>query len=92
MDPRARYPVAELRMGPEAVLALYTDGMVERPGSDIDDGISALRSALAKAGMPVARPGGRSLASLADRLAATARHAVDRPDDIALLLARRITR
>ncbi|WSQ07166.1 SpoIIE family protein phosphatase [Streptomyces sp. NBC_01231] len=92
VDPRAGYPVADLRMEPDAVLALYTDGMVERPGSDIDDGISALRSALAKAGMPAGRPGGRSLAGLADRLTATARHAVDRPDDIALLLARRITR
>ncbi|MEV2212308.1 SpoIIE family protein phosphatase [Streptomyces sp. NPDC050997] len=92
VDPRARYPVTELRMEPDAVLALYTDGLVERPGGDIDDGISDLRVALAKVGAPVTRPGGRSLAGLADRLTATARQAVDRPDDIALLLARRITR
>ncbi|MGW0331448.1 SpoIIE family protein phosphatase [Streptomyces sp. NPDC003011] len=91
VDPRARYPVTELRMDIGAVLALYTDGLVERPGGDIDDGISALRVALAKAGAPAARPGGRSLAALADRLTATARHAADRPDDIALLLAARRT-
>ncbi|MFE1834594.1 SpoIIE family protein phosphatase [Streptomyces sviceus] len=87
--PRARYPVTELRMEPGAILALYTDGLVERPGSDIDQGITALRVALAKAGAPAARPGGRSLAGVADRLTATARHAQDRPDDIALLLATR---
>ncbi|MCX4854623.1 SpoIIE family protein phosphatase [Streptomyces canus] len=89
--PKARYPVAELRMEPGAILALYTDGLVERPGSDIDEGITALRVALAKAGAPAARPGGRFLAGVADRLTATARHALDRPDDIALLLATRRT-
>lgn len=89
VDPRARYPVAELQMEPGAILALYTDGLVERPGGDIDEGITALRVALAKAGAPAARPGGRSLAGVADRLTAIARHALDRPDDIALLLATR---
>lgn len=89
VDPHAQYPVAELRLEPDAILALYTDGLVERPGVDIDDGIAALRVALAKSGAPAARPGGRSLAGVADRLTATARHAADRPDDIALLLAAR---
>ncbi|WP_435612317.1 SpoIIE family protein phosphatase [Streptomyces sp. bgisy159] len=85
VDPRAHYPVAELRLAPGAILALYTDGLVERPGADIDDGITALRRALAKVGDLDARP----LAEVADRLTATARQAVDRPDDIALLLATR---
>ncbi|MGI5380355.1 SpoIIE family protein phosphatase [Streptomyces sp. CA-251387] len=89
VDPQARYPVAELRMEPGSVLALYTDGLVERPGTDIDDGISALRVALARAGAPAARAGARSLAGVADRLTARARHTPDRPDDIALLLATR---
>ncbi|MFH0518397.1 SpoIIE family protein phosphatase [Streptomyces sp. M41] len=89
VDPQAQYPVAELRMEAGAVLALYTDGLVERPGFDIDDGISALRVALARAGSPAARAGARSLASVADRLTAKARHTADRPDDIALLLATR---
>ncbi|MGV9940615.1 SpoIIE family protein phosphatase [Streptomyces sp. NPDC003401] len=85
VDARARYAVAELRLEPGAVLALYTDGLVERPGYDIDDGIGTLRAALAEAG--AARR--RSLADLADRLTASARQAPDRPDDMALLLATR---
>ncbi|MEU8651970.1 SpoIIE family protein phosphatase [Streptomyces sp. NPDC048737] len=85
VDTRAHYAVAELRLEPGAVLALYTDGLVERAGHDIDDGIGALRAALAEAGAVR----GRSLADMADRLTATARQASDRPDDIALLLATR---
>lgn len=54
VDPRAHYPVTELRLEPGAILALYTDGLVERPGEDIDDGIAALLRALAEAG---GRPG-----------------------------------
>ncbi|MET7454058.1 SpoIIE family protein phosphatase [Streptomyces sp. NPDC005574] len=91
VDPHAEYPVTELTMEPGAILALYTDGLVERPGSDIDDGITALRVALSRAGGPGARPVGRSLAGVADRLTGSARHATDRPDDIALLLAARRT-
>ncbi|MER6028888.1 SpoIIE family protein phosphatase [Streptomyces sp. NPDC001851] len=89
VDPRARYPVTELVLEPDAILALYTDGLVERPGADIDDGITALRLALNRAGAAAGRRGGRSLAGVADRLTATARHAADRPDDVALLLAAR---
>ncbi|MGW6906294.1 SpoIIE family protein phosphatase [Streptomyces sp. NPDC054940] len=89
VDPLAQYPVTELRLEPGAVLALYTDGLVERPGYDIDDGIGALRVALARAGAPAARAGAPSLAAVADRLTAKARHTADRPDDIALLLTTR---
>ncbi len=92
VDPHAQYPVAELQLEPDSILALYTDGLVERPGVDIDDGIAALRVALAKAAGPAARTGGRSLAGVADRLTTAARHAADRPDDIALLLAARRTK
>ncbi|WP_340374144.1 SpoIIE family protein phosphatase [Streptomyces sp. SS7] len=83
VDPRARYPVTELRLEPGAILALYTDGLVERPGRDIDEGIAALRAALDGAGDGA----GGSLGEVADRLTASARRAVDRADDIALLLA-----
>ncbi|MEU9187525.1 SpoIIE family protein phosphatase [Streptomyces sp. NPDC048484] len=97
VDPQAHYPVTDLRLDPGAILALYTDGLVEQPGVDIDEGITALRVALARAGAPAGRPGGhpgnrpggRSLAGVADRLTAKARHVADRPDDIALLLATR---
>ncbi|MFD8881571.1 GAF domain-containing SpoIIE family protein phosphatase [Streptomyces erythrochromogenes] len=77
VDPEASYPVTELRLEPGALLALYTDGLVERPGVDIDEGVERLRLALASA-LPV------PLTETADRLIG---NAVDRPDDIALLLA-----
>ncbi|GAB7106421.1 SpoIIE family protein phosphatase [Streptomyces phaeofaciens JCM 4814] len=85
VDARAHYPVTELTLEPGAILALYTDGLVERPGQDIDDGIAAVRAALAEAGSVPGRP----LADVADLLTVTARQAADRPDDIALLLATR---
>ncbi|MFG2359522.1 SpoIIE family protein phosphatase [Streptomyces sp. NPDC048521] len=87
VDPHARYPVTELLLEPDAILALYTDGLVERPGADIDDGITALRLALSRAGAAAGPRGGRSLGGVADRLTASARQAMDRPDDMALLLA-----
>ncbi|MFI1505459.1 SpoIIE family protein phosphatase [Streptomyces sp. NPDC020597] len=105
VDPRAHYPVTELLLEPGAILALYTDGLVEQPGHDIDDGIAALRRALTEAGGAHGRPregdrvasadaagpagAGRSLAYVADRLTAAARRSADRFDDIALLLATR---
>lgn len=55
VDPRADYPVTELRLEPGAILALYTDGLVEQPGHDIDEGIAVLRRALAEAGGPAER-------------------------------------
>ncbi|MFI2214855.1 SpoIIE family protein phosphatase [Streptomyces sp. NPDC020141] len=82
VDPTATYPVTELRLESGAVLALYTDGLVERPGADIDLGVERLRAALAECGSG-------PLAETADRLIGEARQATDRPDDIALLLASR---
>ncbi|WP_234538145.1 SpoIIE family protein phosphatase [Streptomyces shenzhenensis] len=87
VDPRAGYPVTGLELAPDAILALYTDGLVERPGADIDEGIAALGAALAEAGAAPGRRGPRTLTGVADRLTAMARHATDRPDDVALLLA-----
>ncbi|MFI5980206.1 SpoIIE family protein phosphatase [Streptomyces sp. NPDC051555] len=82
IDPRAAYPVTELTLEVGAVLALYTDGLVEEPGTDIDVGVERLRAALAAAG-----PG--PLTETADLLISEAGQATDRPDDIALLLAAR---
>ncbi|MEW2372040.1 SpoIIE family protein phosphatase [Streptomyces sp. NPDC006656] len=47
-----------------AVLALYTDGLVEARGQDIDAGIDALRAELARAGGPLEREADRILAAL----------------------------
>ncbi|MEV3988607.1 SpoIIE family protein phosphatase [Streptomyces sp. NPDC049837] len=82
VDPEASYPVTEARLAPGGVLALYTDGLVEQPGIDIDLGIERLRRALAGVG---ASP----LGDTAERLIREATSAGDRPDDIALLLAAR---
>ncbi|MFE7132142.1 SpoIIE family protein phosphatase [Streptomyces sp. NPDC057638] len=82
VDEAADYPVTEFSLGPGAVLALYTDGLVEQPGIDIDTGVERLRDALAECG-------DCPLTATADRLIREARQAADRPDDIALLLATR---
>ncbi|GGY59096.1 diguanylate cyclase [Streptomyces omiyaensis] len=82
VDARAAYPVTRLRLEAGAVLALHTDGLVERPGADIDEGVERLRRTLASTGsLP--------LTEAADRLMHEAVRASDRPDDIALLLAAR---
>ncbi|MFH8619418.1 SpoIIE family protein phosphatase [Streptomyces sp. NPDC017979] len=82
VDPAAAYPVTELVLDPGAVLALYTDGLVERAGRDIDVGIETVRRTLADCG-------DGPLHQTADQLIREARRSPDRPDDIALLLATR---
>ncbi|WWR54974.1 SpoIIE family protein phosphatase [Streptomyces sp. SCSIO 30461] len=82
VDPAEAYPVNELSIKPGEVLALFTDGLIERPGRDIDIGIEQLRSTLA-------RSGPATVADVADRLIRDARRSTDRPDDIALLLTAR---
>ncbi|MFC9294851.1 SpoIIE family protein phosphatase [Streptomyces sp. NPDC057011] len=82
IDPEAVYPVTELRLAPGSVLALYTDGLVEVPGTDIDLGVERLRLSLAETAPA-------PLTETADRLIGEAGRVADRPDDIALLLASR---
>jgi serine phosphatase RsbU (regulator of sigma subunit)/PAS domain-containing protein len=79
VQPDADYPVTALTLDPGSVLVLYTDGLVERPGSDIETGIDRVRGCLAATSAD-------SVEHLADRLVGTARQARDRPDDVALLL------
>ncbi|WP_308433335.1 SpoIIE family protein phosphatase, partial [Streptomyces griseoloalbus] len=79
VQPDAVYPVTTLTLAPGSVLALYTDGLVETPGSDIETGIEAIRDCLA-------RERTDSVERLADQLIRTARRTEDRPDDVALLL------
>ncbi|MBT2510543.1 SpoIIE family protein phosphatase [Streptomyces sp. ISL-98] len=85
VDVGASYPVTELWLEPGAVLAMFTDGLVEEAGIDIDIGIERLRGSLS------GQIGSPSLADTADHLIKEARQATDRPDDIALLLAARWT-
>ncbi|WP_039931721.1 SpoIIE family protein phosphatase [Streptomyces viridochromogenes] len=79
VQPDAVYPVTALTLDPGSVLALYTDGLVEQPGSDIETGIEEIRRRLADTPAD-------SVEHLADRLVRTAQRARERPDDVALLL------
>ncbi|MFE5534650.1 SpoIIE family protein phosphatase [Streptomyces sp. NPDC056492] len=74
------YPVTTVELDPGETLVLCTDGLVEHPGADLDDGIRLLTS--------LVRSGPTDLARLADRLC----EVVDErggDDDMALLLLRR---
>ncbi|GAB2878608.1 SpoIIE family protein phosphatase [Streptomyces deserti] len=79
VQPDAVYPVTALTLEPGSVLVLYTDGLVEQPGSDIEAGIQEVRHCLTRTPTD-------SVEHLADQLIKTARRAPDRPDDVALLL------
>ncbi|SNS34434.1 SpoIIE family protein phosphatase [Actinacidiphila glaucinigra] len=79
IDPHATYPPTEIPLPPGALLALYTDGLVETPGADIEDGIAALAGRLARAGTG-------TVDEVADALVHHAEQSPARSDDIALLL------
>ncbi|MEU0374802.1 SpoIIE family protein phosphatase [Streptomyces sp. NPDC006283] len=77
---RLEYPVSTVELDPGQTLLLYTDGLVEEPGADLDDGMQLLAE--------LVHNGPRDLQLLADRLC----EEVDErggDDDVALLLLRR---
>ncbi|SHI53050.1 SpoIIE family protein phosphatase [Streptomyces sp. 3214.6] len=75
-----QYPVGTVELDPGHTLLLYTDGLVEQPGADVDDGMRAL------AAMVAAGPG--DVRKLADQLIEVAEERGG-DDDVALLLLRR---
>ncbi|URN18857.1 SpoIIE family protein phosphatase [Streptomyces sudanensis] len=79
IDPDAAYPVTELDLPPGSVLVLYTDGLVETAGADIEEAIDALAGHLA--GWDAREPD-----RLLELLLGQAGPADRRTDDIALLL------
>ncbi|MGW1881455.1 SpoIIE family protein phosphatase [Streptomyces sp. NPDC001970] len=81
VDPTSRYPTAPVSLLPGSVLALYTDGLVEAPGTDLDE-------ALADLGAHLAAIGDRPLEEVADSLVRHTHQAHERADDVALLLLR----
>lgn len=82
VDPSAVYPTTSVPLPPGSVLVFYTDGLIERPGTDIDDALAELADRLAHG------PGGpgEPLEALADALLGDAPS--PRGDDTALLLLR----
>lgn len=81
IDSEATYPTTEVSLAPGSVLALYTDGLVESPGVDIED-------ALVDLGKLLSENGDQPLDRLADTLVRHSAAAQERVDDVAVLLLR----
>ncbi|MEV0581104.1 MULTISPECIES: SpoIIE family protein phosphatase [unclassified Streptomyces] len=77
---RLEYPVSTVELDPGQTMVLFTDGLVELPGADLDEGMQLLTAMI--------RNGPEDLQQLADRLC----ESVDErggEDDVAVLLLRR---
>ncbi|MCX4744356.1 SpoIIE family protein phosphatase [Kitasatospora sp. NBC_01287] len=83
VDPDAEYPQIRIRLPVGTTLLLYTDGLVETPGGDLDQ-------ALARLADTFARHGGEPLDRLADTLIDQSGQAEQRTDDVAVLLVRSV--
>ncbi|MFE1549848.1 SpoIIE family protein phosphatase [Streptomyces sp. NPDC058718] len=75
------FPETRLDLVPGETLVLYTDGLVEQPGSDIEAGLDALSEAI-RSGPPQAE-------ALADHLSERLWERWGSGDDVALLVLRR---
>lgn len=81
IDAAATYPTTRVSLAPGSVLALYTDGLVESPGVDIEDALAGLAGRLTEIG-------DQPLQELADALVRHSGTERERVDDVALLLLR----
>ncbi|MGY3205986.1 SpoIIE family protein phosphatase [Streptomyces sp. TE5632] len=79
IDGSATYPTTEVDLSPGSLLVLYTDGLVESPGTDFED-------ALADLGRLLTALGDRPLDDLANALVQHGARPEGRVDDVALLL------
>ncbi|MFP1627947.1 SpoIIE family protein phosphatase [Streptomyces sp. 5K101] len=77
---RLEYPVSTVELDPGQTLLLYTDGLVEQPGADLDDGMQLLAA--------LVHGGPRDIQLLADRLCEVVDERAG-DDDVAMLLLRR---
>jgi anti-sigma regulatory factor (Ser/Thr protein kinase) len=75
--PFPTYEEAAARLEPGDALVLYTDGLIERPGEHLDDGLELLAGAV--------RAGPRDPSGLLDHLLATLVPPAGAADDVALL-------
>ncbi|GAA1231137.1 SpoIIE family protein phosphatase [Kitasatospora nipponensis] len=81
----AAYPLTKVDLAVGTTLVLYTDGLIEAPGADLDRALAGLADVLT-------RHGGEPLEQLADALVDQAVQSEHRTDDIALLLVRSVPR
>lgn len=81
IDAAAVYPTTEVSLVPGSVLVLYTDGLVESPGIDIEDALVDLGGLLSEAG-------DQPLERLADEVVRHGTEVRGRTDDVAVLLLR----
>lgn len=76
------YPVGTVELDPGQTLLLFTDGLVEMPGADLDEGIQLLTS--------MVRNGPQDLQKLADRLCEEVDERGGEDDVAVLLLGRKV--
>ncbi|MGN9821140.1 SpoIIE family protein phosphatase [Streptomyces sp. SD11] len=81
IDADAVYPTTDVALPPGSLLALYTDGLIESRGVDIEDALAGLAELLAEIG-------DRPLDEVADSLVHHSGTATQRLDDVAVLLLR----
>ncbi|MEU1042179.1 SpoIIE family protein phosphatase [Streptomyces sp. NPDC005907] len=79
IDPDADFPLTHIPLTPGLTLALYTDGLVEVPGTDLEDSLNTLARHLATADT-------EDLDLLIDDLLEKTSTTAQRTDDIALLV------
>jgi serine phosphatase RsbU (regulator of sigma subunit) len=79
VDATARRPWTSVDVAPGSTLVAFTDGLIERPGADLDDGLALLVDRLAAA------PADASPAELCLHAVGTA---LDRRDDVAVIAVR----
>ncbi|WP_210569609.1 SpoIIE family protein phosphatase [Streptomyces sp. GESEQ-4] len=77
---RLEYPVGTIELDPGHTLVLCTDGLIEQPGADLDDGMQTL--------VAMIKTGPDDVRDLAERLIDVAEER-GADDDVALLLLRR---
>jgi serine phosphatase RsbU (regulator of sigma subunit)/anti-sigma regulatory factor (Ser/Thr protein kinase) len=82
VSPNARFEASVVELPPDTTLLLYTDGLVERRGETLEDGIERLERVLAS--------GPEGLEALCDHVIETVAPDPERADDIAVLAMRPI--